>query len=129
MTTHNHDHAHALHAAPSHDGHAHHFVAANKAYYDEHAQKLEQMYPQWREMSGKQVEAFRAEWPELFDKERTAVMDFACGIGASTSSPRRGLCLFIDHMPLPCSHCRTHLRGPFQVREEHRRCGYQSGLH
>ncbi|KAI0688437.1 S-adenosyl-L-methionine-dependent methyltransferase [Cerioporus squamosus] len=73
------DHSHQHPAAPAH---AHdHFAAANKAYFDEHADKLEEMHPEWRDMSRKQVDAMRAEWPDLFDRERTAVLDFACGIG------------------------------------------------
>ena len=85
------DHSHQHPAGPVHGhghghGHGHDdFAAANKAYFDEHADKLEEMHPEWREMSRKQVEVMRTEWPDLFDKERTEVLDFACGIGSSRS--------------------------------------------
>ncbi|RPD55677.1 S-adenosyl-L-methionine-dependent methyltransferase [Lentinus tigrinus ALCF2SS1-6] len=57
------------------------FAAANKAYFDAHADKVEEMHPEWRAATRKQVDAMRAEWPGLFDGERTAALDFACGIG------------------------------------------------
>ena len=81
MSEPSHTHAHS-HPAPG-AAHAHggDLVAANKAYFDENADKFEEMFPEWREMARKPVEAFLAHWPALFDKERTAVMDFACGIG------------------------------------------------
>ncbi len=80
-TPHGHGHGHGH--SHGHD-HGHDpIAAANKAYFDEHADKLEEMHPEWRAMSRKQVDAMRAEWPDLFDKKRTAVLDFACGIGAS----------------------------------------------
>lgn len=86
------DHAHqpqtSTGAAPA-PKHGHDFAAANKAYFDEHADKVEEMHPEWRAASRKQVEAMRAEWPALFDKDCTAALDFACGIGASSSSPRQ----------------------------------------
>ncbi|RPD55676.1 S-adenosyl-L-methionine-dependent methyltransferase [Lentinus tigrinus ALCF2SS1-7] len=79
---HEHGHGHDAHGHGHGHGHGHDdFAAANKAYFDEHADKLEEMHPEWREMSRKQVDTMRAEWPELFDKEHTEVLDFACGIG------------------------------------------------
>ena len=80
MASHAHSHTHS-HSAHAHSGHGHDFTAANRAYFDENADKLEEMHPQWRAMARKQVEAMVAAWPERFDKERTAAMDFACGIG------------------------------------------------
>ncbi|RDX41019.1 S-adenosyl-L-methionine-dependent methyltransferase [Lentinus brumalis] len=78
-TPHGHGHGHGH--SHGHD-HGHDpIAAANKEYFDEHADKLEEMHPEWRAMSRKQVDAMRAEWPDLFDKKRTAVLDFACGIG------------------------------------------------
>ena len=79
MSDHTHHHPTIPAHGQGHDG----FAAANKAYFDEHADRLEEMHPEWREMSRKQVEVMRTEWPELFHKERTEVLDFACGIGAS----------------------------------------------
>lgn len=79
------DHTHQPHenaSAPAHTHtHGHDFTSANKAYFDEHADKLEEMHPEWREMARKEVEAMRNEWPELLNKERTVVLDFACGTG------------------------------------------------
>ena len=69
-------------AGPAHHSHGHDFAAANRAYFDENAEKLEEQHPGWREMARKEVVAMREAWPELFDAERTAVMDFACGVGA-----------------------------------------------
>ncbi|KAM5534034.1 hypothetical protein V8D89_012297 [Ganoderma adspersum] len=41
------------------------------------------MFTGWREMAHKEVDAMRGQWPALFDKERTVVLDFVCGIGTS----------------------------------------------
>ena len=77
------DHAQSEARPAQPHGHAHDFVNANKAYFDEQAtHKGEEMYSGWREMARKEVDAMRAQWPALFDKERTVVLDFACGIGA-----------------------------------------------
>ena len=78
---HSHSDHHVAHGH-AHDGHD--FVEANRAYFDEHAHEYQDMHPEARETARLQIEAIRAEWPGLFDKERTTVMDFACGIGAST---------------------------------------------
>ena len=79
-----HEKSDARHAQPHGHAHAHDFAAANKTFFDEQAaQKGEEMYAGWREMARKEVDAMRAQWPALFDKERTVVLDFACGIGAS----------------------------------------------
>ncbi|KAI1791562.1 S-adenosyl-L-methionine-dependent methyltransferase [Ganoderma leucocontextum] len=79
--SHQHQHGDAGHAHGLGDAHTHDFAAANKAYFDEHAHKLEDMHAGWREMARKEVDAMRTQWPALFDKERTVVLDFACGIG------------------------------------------------
>ncbi|CDO71901.1 hypothetical protein BN946_scf184940.g48 [Trametes cinnabarina] len=61
---------------------AHHdFVQANKIYFDEHADKLEQEHPQARQLGIICVDAMRDYYPALFDKERTKVLDYACGTG------------------------------------------------
>ena len=121
MSAHNHP-ATSDHAAAH--GHDHqHFAAANKAYFDEHADKLEEMHPHWRAMSRRQVEAMRTEWPDLFDKERTAVLDFACGIGTYLRNPTSQGKIWVEI----CSN-RSGLGGALTVREEHRRSGHQSGL-
>ncbi|KAI9069490.1 S-adenosyl-L-methionine-dependent methyltransferase [Trametes sanguinea] len=65
----------------AHTHHGHDYVEANKAYFDEHAEKVEQEHPQARELGIKCVEAMRSNFPSLFDKERTEAMDFACGTG------------------------------------------------
>lgn len=80
--THEHEHAHGHGHTHGHGhGHGHDFVAANKEYFDANATKLEELYPGWRALARKQVDQFRKAWPELFDPERTEVLDFACGIG------------------------------------------------
>ncbi|PIL33027.1 hypothetical protein GSI_04476 [Ganoderma sinense ZZ0214-1] len=71
---HGHGHGHG------HD-HADDFAAANRTYFDEYAHKGEEAFAGWRDMARKEVDAMRARWPELFDKERTVVLDFACGVG------------------------------------------------
>ena len=63
----------------------HDFAAANKEHFDKHAHNLEEMHPKWVEMCRKEVEALRTQWPALFDKESTTVLDFACGIGTYVS--------------------------------------------
>ena len=95
MSSHAHDHTHGD-ASPAHrhghdHGHGHDFAAANKAYFDEYAHNAEEMFASWREMARKEVDAMRAQWPALFDKERTVVLDFACGVG--TSCCVRVLCM------------------------------------
>ncbi|OSD02115.1 S-adenosyl-L-methionine-dependent methyltransferase [Trametes coccinea BRFM310] len=69
----------AHHSAPTDPGHD--YVEANKAYFDEHAEKLEQEHPHAREVSIKCVDGMRSNFPALFDRERTEAMDFACGTG------------------------------------------------
>ena len=93
MSNHARDHKHGD-ASPAHahahgHGHGHDFAAANKAYFDEYAHNAEEMFANWRNMARKEVDAMRAQWPALFDKERTVVLDFACGVGTS----RRLLCM------------------------------------
>ena len=82
---HKHGHHSDSHGHGHEHGDNHNFAAANKEYFDKHAHNLEEMHPKWREMARKEVEVMRSQWPALFDKERTEVLDFACGIGASRS--------------------------------------------
>ena len=82
-------HAHSdQHGASQAPGlaHDHDFAAANKAYFNEHANDYQAMHPEAHATAGLQIDAIRTQWPEIFDKERTTVMDFACGIGASASA-------------------------------------------
>ena len=81
MSSHTHSHGSAP-AHPAHHGHGHDFTAANRAYFDANADRLEEQHPGWRAMAQKEVAAMRAAWPEHFDGERTVAMDFACGVGA-----------------------------------------------
>ena len=89
MSDHPHQHGHHSDSHSHGHGHGHdhgdnhNFAAANKEYFDKHAHNLEEMHPKWREMARKEVEVMRSQWPALFDKERTTVLDFACGIGMS----------------------------------------------
>ncbi|KAI0738019.1 S-adenosyl-L-methionine-dependent methyltransferase [Daedaleopsis nitida] len=91
MSTHQHAHAHGHSHGATQPAHGEHvdFAAANKAYFDEHADKLLEMHPEWPAMSRRQVEAMRTEWPGLFDKEHTVVLDFACGIGMVSEALRQ----------------------------------------
>ena len=82
---HTHSDQHGASQAPG-LAHDHDFAAANKAYFNEHANDYQAMHPEAHATAGLQIAAIRAQWPELFDKERTTVMDFACGIGASASA-------------------------------------------
>ncbi|KAM5542804.1 hypothetical protein V8D89_003765 [Ganoderma adspersum] len=86
MSDHAHDHKHGEASAHEHGhghahAHGHDFAAANKSYFDEYAHNAEEMFAGWREMARKEVDAMRTQWPALFDKERTVVLDFACGVG------------------------------------------------
>ena len=57
------------------------FSTANRAYFDEQAGQLRD-HGHGHELGRRNVVAMRRAWPELFDAERIAVMDFACGVGA-----------------------------------------------
>ncbi|KAI0648429.1 S-adenosyl-L-methionine-dependent methyltransferase [Trametes meyenii] len=86
--THAHEHAHG-HAHEHAHGHGHaEFVEANKTYFDEHADKIEQEHPQARQFGLMVVNRMRELYPAVFDKERTEVLDYACGIGLVSQALR-----------------------------------------
>ncbi|KAI8974258.1 S-adenosyl-L-methionine-dependent methyltransferase [Trametes punicea] len=62
-----------------HHREGHNFVEANKTYFNEHADKLEEEHPQARQLGVISVEAMRNAYPAVFNKERTEVLDYACG--------------------------------------------------
>ncbi|KAI0355113.1 S-adenosyl-L-methionine-dependent methyltransferase [Trametes cingulata] len=76
-SAHAHAHAHHHHG----HGHGHDYVQANKAYFDEHADKVEEEHPESRQVACNSVDAMREAYPAIFDKDRTEVLDFACGTG------------------------------------------------
>ncbi|KAI0668363.1 S-adenosyl-L-methionine-dependent methyltransferase [Trametes maxima] len=81
-------HAHAHGHAHGH-GHEHaQFVEANKTYFDEHADKLEEEHPQARQFGLMVVDRMRELYPAVFDKDRTEVLDYACGIGMVSQALR-----------------------------------------
>ncbi|KAI0806738.1 S-adenosyl-L-methionine-dependent methyltransferase [Fomes fomentarius] len=64
--------------------HEHHFAAANRAYFDEHAHTHSggaAAHPHAHELAVREVSAMQRFWPDLFDEERTVAMDYACGTG------------------------------------------------
>ncbi|KAI0344984.1 S-adenosyl-L-methionine-dependent methyltransferase [Trametopsis cervina] len=58
----------------------HDFVAANEVHYDASAGELDTR-PEWIKLARDSCEAMHNAYPELFDKENTTVLDFACGPG------------------------------------------------
>ncbi|KAL1947203.1 hypothetical protein VTO73DRAFT_14164 [Trametes versicolor] len=82
MSQHTHTHAHA-HAHAGDD-----VTEANRAYFDEHAHKVEEEHPEARQVGLNSVNAMRTAYPTLFDAEHTEVLDFACGTGLVSQALR-----------------------------------------
>ncbi|KAI0738026.1 S-adenosyl-L-methionine-dependent methyltransferase [Daedaleopsis nitida] len=81
MANHAHEHGHNHH--DGHGGHPHDFAAANRAHFDEHAHKHTGVsHAHADQLAIRAIDAFRKAWPDLFDDERTTVLDYACGTGA-----------------------------------------------
>ena len=86
MADHHHHHEHHHHGEHHHHdiaqapGEGHDFQAANEAHFDAGAEAND-VHPQWRQLARESVEAITKAYPELFDKEKTQVLDFACGTG------------------------------------------------
>ena len=72
-TAHAHEHHHG------HEGHAFGGVGANQAYFNEFAEKFEDI-PGAREILAKIAEAMKD--VHQFDPESSVMMDFACGTGS-----------------------------------------------
>ncbi|KAI0781452.1 S-adenosyl-L-methionine-dependent methyltransferase [Trametes elegans] len=81
-------HAHAHAHAHAHVRGGHDIVEANRAYFDENAEKFEEQHPEARQVGLNSVNAMREAYPALFDKARTEVMDFACGTGLVSQALR-----------------------------------------
>ena len=73
------DSSHAHH--PSHD-----YVAANREHWDKQAHNVD-AWPEVQVLTKNITATMREIHPDLFDKENTTVLDFACGTGTSPSSP------------------------------------------
>ncbi|KAI0628797.1 S-adenosyl-L-methionine-dependent methyltransferase [Trametes polyzona] len=78
-------HSHSDHTH-THDHHD--FKQANEEHFDKAAPNVEHEHPYARELGIKNVEAMRETYPDLFDKERTEVLDFACGTGLVSQALR-----------------------------------------
>lgn len=64
-----------------HGGHGHqHFTAANEEYFDKMSKDYEDK-PQIQEFARRISKAMREKYPSLFDEDRTALLDYACGPG------------------------------------------------
>lgn len=72
---HHHDHP-QVHLS----GHSHSYTDANKAYFNDSAQAWDAR-PGAEELARRLVGAITRLYPDLFDEEKTEVMDFACGTG------------------------------------------------
>ncbi|KAI0085964.1 S-adenosyl-L-methionine-dependent methyltransferase [Irpex rosettiformis] len=79
MDHHHHHHHHEHH---HHDAGKEHsdFAGANEAYFDAGAEKND-VQPEWVKLAHDAVEAILKAYPESFDKDKTQVLDFACGTG------------------------------------------------
>lgn len=75
MAEHNHEHATT--------GHDHDFISANEAHFDAEAHKFEAR-TEGRELAKRVGKAITETYPDLFDEDKTEVMDFACGPGEHT---------------------------------------------
>ena len=58
----------------------HDYVSANEAHFDAEAQSFDAR-PETRELAKRVCKAIRTTYPELFDENKTEIMDFACGSG------------------------------------------------
>jgi len=82
-THHGHDHAHHHgHTHGSHQ-HGHSYAQANAELFDKQVESYEDV-PGARELIARFGSLLRE--TGSFDKEKTAVLDFACGVGASLHS-------------------------------------------
>ncbi len=70
----------------AHEHRHHDFAEANKAFFDQHAHELHR--PDALKLRQKTVAVMQRAYPALFDEDRTEVLDYACGVGASTSYGR-----------------------------------------
>ncbi|KAI0781499.1 S-adenosyl-L-methionine-dependent methyltransferase [Trametes elegans] len=68
-------------SAPANPGDAHDFARANEAHFDEHAHKTDEEHPEARPIANLAAESMREAFPQYFDKERTELLDYACGVG------------------------------------------------
>ena len=67
---------------PAHD-HKHdhgHFTAANQEHFDKTAKEYDEM-PKLQQFARIVVDAMKKEYPSLFNKETTTLLDYACGPG------------------------------------------------
>jgi len=79
-----HSHSHAQ------DQSAHDWAAANKEHFD-NAAAANDARPEWLEMAQRGTAAMRKKYPDLFDEDKTALLDFACGTGLVS----RELCPYV----------------------------------
>ncbi|KAI0628798.1 S-adenosyl-L-methionine-dependent methyltransferase [Trametes polyzona] len=73
-----HTHGQGHNSAHTHEHH-HDFAQANKAFFDHHAHEAH--HPDALKLREKNVRAMLRAYPQLFDEERTTVLDYACGVG------------------------------------------------
>jgi hypothetical protein len=78
MADHHHHHHHHHEIAADHD-----YVRANEAHYDADAEQIDSR-PEWKQLAHDACEAMLKAYPGLLDKDKTEVMDFACGPGTSS---------------------------------------------
>ena len=109
------EHVHE-HSAP---GHNHDYVSANEAHFDAEAKNFDAR-PEARELAKRVCNAIRAAYPDLFDENKTEVMDFACGSGVCISN----FSLIGD--VLTSLIRRTCLQRAVPLREIHTRHRHQS---
>lgn len=76
--SHSHSHSHA------HDQTTHDWAAANKEYFDKEA-AANDVRPEWLQMAQRGTAAMRKRYPDLFDEDRTVLLEFACGTGTYVS--------------------------------------------
>lgn len=76
---HHHHHQHHEHQATADKEHDK-FAAANEAHFDASAEAND-LRPEWKKLAQDAVEVILKAYPTLFEKEKTEVLDFACGTG------------------------------------------------
>jgi SAM-dependent methyltransferase len=75
-----HSHVHHAHG----HGHGHDFASSNRQFFDDLASEYDER-PLVKELCGSISQAFLKEY--AFDKEKTRVLDFACGTGEFATLP------------------------------------------
>ena len=76
-----HAHDHGAHTAEAYD-----YAAANQQHFDKEAKSLD-MLAYVLEHAQKLTKVMVERYPTLFDKEKTTLLDFACGTGAPLQPP------------------------------------------